>query len=395
MSNVTSHKRGLHQYLTPALIAWGLYLFLTPIYVFRSGLPQPGDIFIILLIPIALRGWNGRLSKGALAASRALLWFTLWVCIVDYAWAIALGKFGLFGTDTFVLFPIYYIYNSLMFLVAIVLYERYGERFLRLTLHMIYLSIAMQVVASFAGQVGSRGALFFNNPNQLGYYALLIACLIVMLHWRLKLKLIASSVALMGCAYLAMLSASRASIGAIAVLLAILVFSNPRVVVAVGVVAFALLFAGGPITEAFERSQDRVLNRRHHLGFFEERGYDRIAEHKEYLLFGAGEGGLSRFAEPGFQQMEIHGSAGTVLFSYGFVGVFIFLLFLWRLVRGASFKLLSVLIPPLIYTVAHQGLRFTMLWVMFAIFLCMKAEMPRAGRPRAAPVRSLTRGIQP
>ncbi|MDB4963252.1 MAG: hypothetical protein JWP01_3251 [Myxococcales bacterium] len=381
--------------MTPALIAWGLYLFLTPIYVFKSGLPQPGDVFILVLVPIALRGWNGKLSKGSLRAARSLLWFTLWVCLVDYGWATALGNFGLFGTDTFILFPVYYIYNSLMFLVSLVLYERYGERFLRLTLSMIYISLAMQVVASFGGQVGSRGALFFNNPNQLGYYALLIACLIVMLHWRLKLRLLASSIALMSCAYLAMVSASRASIAGIAVLLAILVFSNPRVVVAVSAVAFALLFAGGPITEAFERSHDRVLNRTHHLGFLEERGYDRIVEHKEYLLFGAGEGGLSRFADSPYQQMEIHGSAGTVLFSYGVVGVLLFLTFLWQLVRGASMKLLGVLIPPLVYTVAHQGLRFTILWVMFAIFLCMKAEMPRRGRPKPAPVRGLRRSIQP
>lgn len=381
--------------MTPGLIAWGLYLLLTPIYVFKSGLPQPGDVFVVLLVPIALRGWNGRLSKAAIKATRALLWFTLWVCVVDYAWALALGNFKIFGTDTFVLFPLYYIYNSLMFLVALVLYERYGERFLRLTLYVIYVSLGMQVLASFGGQVGGRGALFFNNPNQLGYYALLIACLLVILHWRLKLRLLTSSVALMSCAYLAMLSASRASIAGIAVLLAILVFSNPRVVFAVSAVAIALLFAGGPIAEAFERSQDRVLNRRHHLGFFEERGYDRIVEHKQYLVFGAGEGGLSRFAESPYQQMEIHGSAGTVLFSYGVVGVLLFLAFLWQLLRGATLKLLSVLIPPLIYTVAHQGLRFTILWVLFAIFLCMKAEMPRLGRARAAPVRSLTRSIQP
>ncbi len=382
--------------MTPALLAWGLYLLLTPLYVFKSGLPQPGDLFVLILVPIALRGWNGKLSRISIVPTRRLMWFTLWVCVVDYAWAAILGNFALFGTDTFVLFPIYYIYNSLLFLVALVLYQRYGDTFLRLTLHMIYLSLMVQVIASFGGQVGSRGALFFNNPNQLGYYALLVACVIVLLHWRLKLRLVISSLALSCCGYLGMISASRAAIGGIVVLLALLVFSNPRVVLAVSVLAIALLFAGGPITEAFEASQDRVLNRTHHLGFLEERGYDRIAEHKEYLLFGAGEGGLSRFAESPYQQMEIHSSAGTVLFSYGIVGAFLFLAFMSGLVRGASLKLAAVLVAPMIYTVAHQGLRFTMLWVLFAIFLSLKQEMPRRAstRPPAPPaIRGLTRSI--
>jgi len=382
--------------MTPALLAWGLYLFLTPIYVFKSGLPQPGDIFVLVLVPIALRGWNGKLASTSVVTARRLLWFTLWVCVVDYAWAAILGNFGLFGTDTFVLFPIYYVYNSLLFLVALVLYQRYGETFLRLTLHMIYLSILMQVIASFGGQVGTRGSVFFNNPNQLGYYALLVACLIVMLHWRLKLQLLTSSIALSCCGYLSMLSASRAAIGGIAVLMALLVFSNPRVVIVVSALALSLLFVGGPITDTFEASQNRVLNRTHHLGFLEERGYDRIVEHKEYLLFGAGEGGLSRFAESPYQQMEIHSSAGTVLFSYGIVGVLLFMAFMWSLVRGASLKLTAVLIPPLIYTVAHQGLRFTMLWVLLAIYLALKAEMPRranAQQPARPLVRGLTRSI--
>lgn len=365
--------------MRPALVMWAIYIFLIPLYVFKSGLPQPGDIFLIALVPVALRGWNGRLFRRAHVTFKPLFWFTAWVCMVDYAWAAILGNFGLFGPDTFVLFPIYYVYNTLLFLVALVLFQRYGDAFLRLTIYVIYLTIFLQVGSSFLSVGGARGALFFNNPNQLGYYALLVACLIVLLHWRLRLRLVVSSFALTCCGYLAAVSASRAAIAGIAILFALLVFSNPRVILGVSAAAIALMFVGGPVSTAIDASQDRVRNRKSHVGFFAERGYDRIWEHKQYLVFGAGEGGLSRFSTI---QMEIHSSLGTVVFSYGLVGTLFFLAFMWRLIRGAPLRYIAVLIPPLAYTAAHQGLRFTMFWVLLAVFVALKPAVVAAKVPR-------------
>lgn len=353
----------------PALVMWAIYLFLTPFYVFKSGLPQPGDIFLIVLVPVALRGWDGRLFNRGHASMKRLFWFTAWVCLVDYAWAAILGNFGLFGVDTFILFPIYYVYNTLLFLVALVLYQRYGDTFLRLTLNVIYLTIFLLVGSSFLVSGTARGSLFFNNPNQLGYYSVLVACLVVLVHWRLRTRLLVSGFALTCCGYLAAVSASRAALGGIAILFALLVFSNPRVIVAASAAAIALLLVGGPIAGVINASEDRVRNRRSHIGFFAERGYDRIWDHKQYLIFGAGEGGLSRFSE---LRIEIHSSVGTVIFSYGLVGVVLFTLFMWTLTRGVPLRYIAVLIPPLAYTVAHQGLRFTTFWLLLAIFVAVK-----------------------
>jgi len=381
-----THTGEWRQYAQPALIAWAVYLFLTPFYVFASGLPQPGDLFVIVLVPIALRRWNGRLPVPALPAVRALCWFTLWVFVVDYVWTIALGNFSLFGPDSLVLYPLYYIYNTLLFLVGIVLFQRHGERFLRVTLFVTYLSVAMLVVASFFHQTGIRGSIFFNNPNQLGYYGLLAACLVVLLHWRLRLRLWTSGAIIACCGYLAALSASRSAIGGIAILLTLLVFSNPRIALGVAAAAILLLFAGGLIIDAINAAEDRVRNRRSNVGFFEERGYARIREHPEYLVFGAGEGGLSRFAENRRSQYEIHSSGGTVLFSYGLIGTLVFLAFLWYTVRGVRWRLSFVLIPPLFYGLAHQGLRFTTLWVLLALFVALKPEHAHVrsrSKPRA------------
>jgi len=363
----------------PALIVWLLYVLLIPFYVFRPGLPQPADMLTILLAPIVLRRWDGRLSAEGRATFRPLLLFTFWVCVVNYGWAVWLGDYGLVGVDTFALFPIYYIYNALMFLIALVLYRRYGEPFLRCTVTVLIGTIFFQVGASFVMRSSvARGSLFFLNPNQLGYYALLSATIVALLHRRLKLRLLTSSIALTSCGYLAVISASRAAAGGIALLLALLIFSNPKIIIVASLAAISLISVGGPVANAFKNSEDRLLNTSSKGGtFFEERGYDRLWEHEQYLLLGAGEGGFSRFEDPLRGKMEIHSSPGTILFSYGIFGAFIFMVVVWRTLRRARLRNTIMLFPPLAYMIAHQGLRFTLLWVLLAFFIVLK-EVPPA-----------------
>lgn len=370
----------------PALLTWTIYLLLIPLYILPSGLPQPGDLLVIVLVPLALLRWNGRLGRDMRATVRALIWFTLWVCLVDYAWVLVMGSFQLFGPDSFLLFPLYYIYNALIFLVALVLYRRYGELFLRVTVFAITAMVFIQVLSSAVLRSSTaRGSVFFNNPNQLGYYALLAATLIALTHRRLQLRPWIASVALVCCGFLAVISASRASAGGIAVLLVLMLFSNPKIL-AVACLAGAVMVSGiGPFAEEIEASQDRVLNLSSHsdASFFQERGYDRIWRNQQYLLLGAGEGGLSRFDDTAYvKNMEIHSSVGTILFSYGIVGSLLFLVFLWRLIRGARARLAITLLPPLLYTGAHQGLRFTMLWVVLAVFIALKDDLAHP-RPEA------------
>jgi hypothetical protein len=371
----------------PALITWAIYIFLIPVYIFRSGLPQPGDGFVLLLVPIVLHRWNGKLGRDMRDTIRALIWFTLWVCAVDYAWVFIMGSYSLFGPDSFMLFPIYYIYNALVFLVAIVLYRRYGDLFLRVTLLVVTGTVFVQALSLLTSRSSvARSSAFFNNPNQLGFYALLAATLIALTHRRLQLRLVTSSLALVCCGGLALVSASRAAAGGIAVLLVFLLFSNPKVLVVACLAAVVLVTGVGPLGDALDASEVRVLNlgTRTDRTFLEERGYDRIWRNQKYLVLGAGEGGLSRFDDTAFvKNMEIHSSAGTVLFSYGIVGSILFLIFMWRVIRGARLRLMITLLPPLLYTGAHQGLRFTMLWVVLAIFVALKSE---ADRPRAEPV---------
>jgi len=362
--------------MSPALILWMMFLLLGPFYVFGNGLPQPRDGMIIFVVPLAISEWDGAMERRQASILRSLFWFTLWIAFVNYGWATILWKWS--RLIDFVIHPFFYIFNGLVFFSALLLARRWKERFLRLTFDVVLITIVAQVLASFVYKTTRyRGILFFNQPNQLGYYALLSACLFAMMQRPLNISRLKASIGVTCCAYLAVLSASRAALAGIVVLLAILLFASPKTIIIGSLAAIGLTSLGGPITHAINAAGHRATHQRDPNGSFAiERGYDRIWKYPEYLPLGAGEGDYGRFAEIGENPREIHSSLGTVFFSYGIVGVFLFLAFLLRVFKGAGLRLSLMLIPPLMFTVAHQGLRSSMLWVVLAVFVVLKRAGP-------------------
>jgi hypothetical protein len=127
----------------PEVFVWCAIVVCIPFYVFPSGLPQPGDFLMLLLLPLTLSRWNGRLLGVFARPFRVLLLFTAWVALVQYSWATIMGNWALVGRDAFLIFPIYYFFNALVLLTSLILYERHGPGFLRLTLWCLLLSIGV------------------------------------------------------------------------------------------------------------------------------------------------------------------------------------------------------------------------------------------------------------
>jgi hypothetical protein len=370
----------------PALIMWALFLISTPFYVLNAGMPQPNNLLVLLLVPSAMRwrrGWHPSLTY----ILKPLKQFIVWVIVVNYTWALINWKLDY---KEYGLFPIYFIFNYLLLFIALAAYNKHREQFLWLTLYCVFIAVVLQVFLSFAFPTGRvRGSLWFKSPNELGYYALLAACLLAISRKRLEFGMGKAAFALISCAYLASISASRASLGGIALLYLLLVFSNPRMIIVGSIVAVALLIAGGPVFEAIETSQERFMVAQHaDRSFSDERGYSRLWKHPEYLPLGAGEGDWSRFDEPNSKAIEIHSGVATVLFSYGVVGILLFASFMLRMLRGATTRAIWMMAPVLLYTVAHQALRFTTLWVVIALFICIKT-------PATAPARRAPRPMKP
>ncbi len=393
--------RGLQQFLVetgrvmrdPPLLLWSLYILLFPVYVFKSGMPQPGDMLMLLLVPAVFLTGSNRLFPAAILPTRALILFTAYIVLVNVAWTIALDTYALVDTKDGFLFTLtYYIYNAIFFLLALVLYTRYRERFLWLTLQLTLASVVLQVLISFVFSRGAtRSAVLFNNPNQLGYFAVLSASILCFGRRRLGLGTLPATIGLLASAYLALLSSSKAALGATAILVIVGLLSNPRFIVVSALGALLLLVSSDKVTEAIDRTRNR-FDTDESAGFFEERGYDRIMDNKQHWFFGAGEGGYRRFKETSvIGAHELHSSAGTIFFCYGFIGSVLFAVFCWRVLEGGRLRYVLMLLPAFAYGLTHQGLRFTLLWVLLALFIALKDyERRTAGAPavrRAGPLR--------
>ena len=132
----------------PSLLLWALYIVLFPIYVVPSGLPQPGEFVAILLSISVVRRWDGKLGPHSKKALRSIGLFLFYALLVNLAWSLVMGTMQLNLKDGFLLSPVFYMYNAVIFALGLLMYQRYGERFLWVTVKMVLITVLVQVVLS-------------------------------------------------------------------------------------------------------------------------------------------------------------------------------------------------------------------------------------------------------
>ena len=145
-----------------------------PFYLFPSGLPQPADaLMMVLALYLALTGPLKLTAKSALMLAPAAL-FVAWMAAVNLAWSAYLPELRMARVGAF------YIFNLIVVVVVLLLHWRFGRTFFLYAAHGVAASVFVQIVgALFVADPGSgrRQILFFNNPNQLGYWSVLSASL--------------------------------------------------------------------------------------------------------------------------------------------------------------------------------------------------------------------------
>jgi hypothetical protein len=360
-------------------ILWVTSLILGPFYLLPSGLPQIGDVLAILVAAGVLLRVGWRTAQPFAVPAILLICFVWYVFLVDFGWVVATGR------SSIVLKPLYYAFNLLIFLTLLALYSRAGRDFLRLTIWGVSLSVFIQVILSFAMPQESatfRQSLFFNNPNQLGYFALLSTAIFAYGCQSLKIHPLHQLLFFPAAFYLTILSLSKAAIIGTAILCLFLFTRKPLLGLALTSLVVFWFYA----VPAGQETRTDLGRRFASVGVHEDdswagRGYDRIAFHPELLFWGAGEGGYERF-ESQLAGTEMHSSWGTVLFSYGIPGSALFLLFLGYLFVQSGIYSLLYFLPVTFYGLTHNGIRFTLLWVFLAFLLCAAHEARRASLER-------------
>ena len=354
-----------------ALALWCAFFLLSPVYLIPSGFPQLADWVIVALLPILFIQSGLRLPKQAVPIVNAVSVFMLYAVVVNLVWTALLSDAGL------VRYPSFFAFNFAVCIVFASLYQNYRRRVLDWTAAALCASILIQMVAvtlevSSSGR--ARAAGLFNNPNQAGYHALLCASLFWVWSESVRVpRALAGWLPLCvygGAAYLTAMSLSRAAVASVAILM-LLAGLRSRFVLVAGLLVAGILAVAPAEWNRVERFQSRIEKKSR--GAYEEamsRGYDRMLNHPQYLVFGAAEGAQYRIHS--IRPAEMHSSLGTVLFCYGAVGLVLFLYIFFVLARGCGVSSLRYLLPVAVFGLTHMGLRQSEFWILPIMVACLQ-----------------------
>jgi len=346
-----------------------LSIVTSPLYLFASGLPQIADYiaaFGILLL--AIKSSDSLLSG---LTFRPFMLLVLLIFFVSLTWSI------MYPNGPFLTFFLFYLFNylfcaTLMWLNTMM--PNLGKYILQSTKAACALSF-LGVVASYFFPIAFfeygnyRVVGFFNNPNQLAYFSVCTISLITVLNGR-QLNKDNLSLLCIGFAFVSIL-ASTSLAGMLSLFPMILVMPLvlginknlfikilPILVILPIVLVSINYFTGNQIFEATERRFSKGDQKYQNIQ--EERKYERIIDYPLYNFVGAAEGATERFDGGS----EIHSTFGTLLFSYGFLGLYLFIWQIFRVAKGLPpYAILSIL-PPLLYGITHNGLRSTTFWLL-------------------------------
>ncbi len=363
---------------------WFIYLVAKPLYFFPKGLPQISDMVLVAgMVPAAVMMFMRSESRVSMAALTGGMFASLAVAvnIVNY----------IFLPDMkFILSGLYYPYNFLIFLFVVELFHRNAGLMTRLTVAGIFAGLIAQFVTIGFFTDGAHGRLSgdFKNPNQLAYWALLSAAMLVFLKRNSKFGIIELG-AIAVAAYMQTLALSKAGIIAFGLFAVVLVFTPQVPRFAKIAIAFLALFAGSYFLFSSQQEYgavaERVVNRLGTIGLepddsFAGRGYDRMTQYPLYMIVGAGEGGFERFRNWGGPG-ELHSGLATILFSYGVLGFLLFVSFLFVIFRGQAWYYTAILFTVLLFSLTSQTIRFTHTWVFLGIAYGSAVALRRQEEP--------------
>jgi hypothetical protein len=357
-----------------------VYFILKPFYFWQSGLPQISDfIIIILILTYLLKSgfaiqYFDEFKKFILVG----LFFILYVLATNLIWMVLLDY-----SLGFLLTSVYYIYNYFIVLLFISLYTEYETKLLEIVYKSSLISIFIQIFMYFAfgGFSGGRMTAGFNNPNQLGYYALLVLSILLFSSQKIEVNIKWFIFGVLSSTVLSLASLSKAAIISHISLIFFYIFAKTkhtkfkRNIIIIFVVLAIILTYTYFYTDLITSNQlYTAVNRRiSSIGqdsddSLEGRGYTRIFNHPEYWIFGAGEGNYYRLSTL-FHSFsgEFHSTLGNIQVSYGIIGLLLFLTFMGIALYKDAFQSWYIIAFIMAYGLTHNGIRNSFFWILLAL----------------------------
>jgi hypothetical protein len=356
---------------------WAFYILLAPIYIFGSGLPQPADYIIALIAP---------LSAILYLFNQKIIFNRVFSCLCLVAalfFSINIINFYYYRDSLFLYGGVYYVFNALVFSATVILFKSNPEKMVSIGRKIILITIFYQIFHIFLieGDV-TRQEGTFNNPNQLGYWSLLSTCYLLILHYGRRMPWI-DMAAILLCTYFITESLSRAAlISHVFLMLTFMIGPYSTHISKVFLIFVVLLFSLFQVVflnndafvieklEIVTRVTDRLESIQTEDGVVEERGYERLLNFPQYILYGSGEGANWRFnskTNPKHQGAELHSGLASILMSYGAFGFILFATFVYTIFQRVPLLLWLSLVAVMGYGITHQHIRFTGFWVYLGI----------------------------
>lgn len=339
----------------------GLPLFMVTgiFYLLPAGGPQISDLMMVAILGVATVHGLLRLRGPSLT----LFVFVVYSFVVNAVWGFWLG--GL----SFYLASLYLTYNLMIFVLFVAFLERDPQRFGRLVMWAALIALAIETAYLLAGlgaTSGPRRMGTFTNPNQLSYMGICFGGVVLIFAHRTRAGLWVQGLGL-GLAWIVVLyGLSKAAIGAMVLMTGMVALRVEKLhytlIAGLAVAALVMTVFQEQALEAYARMDAIGEDGDDNLA---KRGYDRIWNEAEYLLFGAGEGMFARHDSA--WRGELHSTFGTLLFCYGIVGFAIICTFFAQIMARRPFEFVAFVVPMFVYSLTHQGLRFTPFWILLAV----------------------------
>jgi len=361
-----------------------LCLGLVPVYLFPSGGFQIIDIPLSIIIAASLLFGEKLIIRKYRNIFLFLLPFVLWVCIVNGLYYIKYENPSfLYGTIP-VVYGFFLLISFTIIFHKILTYKQIAFIYLGLVL-----SLFLCLIAKGYSEEG-RAVLSFNDPNQVGYFAIFLVCYVIFLNnyreiidnKNIKYDIL-NILILFFAHYLVILSFSRSTILAFIFLDLCLIknIKNIRYLIAVlltSIIFIIVLFLFKPtlIEEKYtlrkEHLEEKIV-----LTHLKMRWLDPFSDYNGIdFLFGAGTGARISSdmgkASKRFHS-EVHNLFGEILRAFGIIGLLLFGLWLYKFIKTIKNikDIYWILGSIFIYNLGIYGLRWRAFWIFFSLLLAL------------------------
>lgn len=350
-----------------------LTYFTYPYYIFPSGGFQPAiglcaGVFLALAVtaPSKIR-FNG--------ITQILIIYTIYAVVVNTLWYFRTND------DDFITHMIITIVGTFIYVTLSNVFSYFTKADAFTFLLVIFATLATQTLLLSLGMVKDAGAgraiIWFNNPNQLGYFCVISATLAVISGYYYKIQSIMIPLIIGMAIFLTAFTLSRAALGGCLLFIPIMLFFSSTLSIARKLaIILVLAIAGAYIvdlyvqSETYTRLERRMENSSENQNQTEVRHFNRVWEQPDHLVFGAGKGGYDRF--PGRAQ-EIHNLFLSVLYSFGIIGFLFYMSFWYKIIP--NLQVLIYMFPVLTYNMTHNGGRALAFWFLLALIATGAANL--------------------